>query len=108
MMNKVMLIGRIANDLDLNKTVNGTDVLKFRLACERYSGKEKVTDFIPCVAWSKSAVFMTQYCHKGDLMSAEAHIKTGSYEKDGIKVYTTEVECENVKLLASKKAEENY
>ena len=105
-MNKVMLIGRITKDLELRKTGSGTSVLRFTLAVDRRvsSGQEKQADFINCVAWSRSAEVMCQYLHKGSRISVEGRIQTGSYEREGQRVYTTDVIVENFQFLDSKSA----
>ena len=82
-MNKVFLIGRLAKDPDAREKVT-----LYTLAVDRY--KEGV-DFINCVAFGNQAEFAEKYLHKGIKIAIEGHIQTGSYEKDGKKVYTTTV-----------------
>ena len=91
-MNVVILQGRITKDLELRQTTSGTDVLRFTVAVDRYSkDKENDTDFISCVAFGKSASFINSYFSKGRMIAIEGNIRTGSYEKNGQKVYTTDV-----------------
>ncbi len=105
MLNKVMLIGRITKDMELKKSPQNLSVINFSLACD--SGKNGNPDYINCVAWRQSAEFLADYCGKGDLIYVEGAIKTRSYEnKSGQKVYVTEVQCSEVKLLAKKKTNE--
>lgn len=92
MINKVIIMGRIVNDLELRQTTSGTEVLRFSVAVDRYSkDKENDTDFINCVAFGKTASFIGNYFSKGRMIAIEGNIKTGSYEKDGHKIYTTDV-----------------
>ena len=105
MLNKVMLIGRITKDMELKKSPQNLSVINFSLACD--SGKNGSPDYINCVAWRQSAEFLADYCGKGDLIYVEGAIKTRSYEnKSGQKIYVTEVQCSEVKLLAKKKTNE--
>ena len=102
MLNKVMLIGRITKEMELKKSPQNLSVVDFTLACE--GSKSGSVDYISCVAWRQSADFLVDYCGKGDLIYAEGAIKTRSYEnRSKQKVYVTEVQCSEVKLLAKKK-----
>lgn len=99
-MNTVNLIGRLTDDLMLQKTQSGKDVTKGTLAVDGFNEK---TNFIRIVAWNKVAEVITRYCSKGSQIGVTGHIETGSYDdKDGKKVYTTEVIVDNVHLLGSK------
>ena len=103
-MNKVILIGRVSSDISMNKTQSGTETATFSVAVDRNlgAGKEKGTDFIRCVAWGKTAAFLGQYFSKGKQIALEGNIKTGSYEKDGVKHYTTDVWIDKVEFVGSK------
>ena len=104
-MNRVFLIGRLTKDLELRKTTNGTSVTSFTVAISRRvgSGQEPQTDFINCVAWNKTAENMVQYLHKGSQVGVEGRIQSRSYDnKDGQKVYVTEVVADNVEFLGSR------
>lgn len=91
-MNVVILQGRITKDLELRQTTSGKEVLRFTVAVDRYSkDRENDTDFISCVAFGKSASFIGNNFFKGRMIAIEGNIKTGSYEKNGQKVYTTDV-----------------
>ena len=104
MLNKAMLIGRITKNIELKRSLQNLSVVNFTLACD--SKKKDEADYINCVAWRNSAEFLVDHCGKGDLIYAEGAIKTRSYEnKSGQKVYATEVQCNEVKLLAKKKGE---
>lgn len=92
-MNKVILIGRLAADPETRQTQAGGLVARYRLAVDRQRGKDgqREADFISCVAFGKSAEFAGKFLHKGIKIAVEGHILTGSYEKDGVKHYTTDV-----------------
>lgn len=109
MINRVVLVGRITKDPDLRKTQNGTSVVSFTIACNRHVPSQgQDADFISCVAWNKTADFMAQYVKKGALLGLEGRIQTRSYDdRDGKRVYITEVVADSVQFLESKKAAEN-
>lgn len=91
-MNVVILTGRITKDLELRQTTGGKEVLRFSVAVDRYSkDKENDTDFISCVAFGKSASFIANYFSRGRMIAIEGNLKTGSFEKNGQKIYTTDV-----------------
>lgn len=103
-MNRTILIGRIANDL---QGYHNTDdpkrtYVKFKVAAQRQFEKE-AADFIPCVAFGKTAEFILDWFRKGDRIGVEGSIRTGSYEKDGKKIYTTEVNVTNAEFVGDKK-----
>ena len=100
-MNTSNLIGNISRDLKLSY-VGDKAVLRFNLAVKRPYSKDK-TDFISIVAWENRAELINRYCHKGSKVAITGHIQTGSYEKNGNKVYTTDVVCNTVEFLDSKK-----
>ena len=92
-MNSVILMGRLTADPELRTTNNGLNYCRFTVAVDRYSkGEEKKTDFISCVAWRQTAEFIERYFSKGKMIAVQGSILTGSYtNKDGAKVYTTDV-----------------
>ena len=102
-MNKAQLIGRVTKDIELRQTQSGLSVTKFTIAVNRRK-KDDGADFINCTAWSKTAEIMEKYVHKGDKIGIVGRIQTGSYEKDGHKVYTTEVVVEELEFLEKKDA----
>ena len=97
-MNNVQLIGNLTKDIELRKTQNGKSVVNFTLAVARTFNREE-TDFIQCQAWGKTADILHQYCHKGSKIGLSGSIETGSYEKNGQRVYTTTVIANNIELL---------
>lgn len=96
-MNNVSLIGRICNELELEKYGKGKDkgsVLRFTLAVPRVTNKkEENTDFITCVSFNKTAELIEEYYEKGDMLAIEGKIRTGNYEdkETGKTIYTTDV-----------------
>ncbi len=105
-MNNVTLIGRLTKDPDLKTTQSGLSVCRFTVAVDRPYSKEKQTDFINCLAWRQTADFICKYFAKGQRIALIGSIQTGSYEKDGSKVYTTEVNVSSVEFCESKKQNE--
>ena len=106
MINKVSLMGRIAQELSLKQTQNGTSVLSFNIAIERNMGKDKAkeTDFITCVAWKNHAEFINKYFKKGSMIAVEGNLKTRTYEdKKGSKHYVTEVYVDSVSFTGERK-----
>ena len=108
MLHKVILIGRLTKDIELRHTTNGTAVESFTLSVDRpFTTKDgkKETDFINCQVWRKQAENCAQYIGKGSLVAVEGRIQVRNYEaKDGIRKYVTEVVCDNVRFLDSKKS----
>lgn len=107
MANKVFLSGRPTRDAETRYTQDNKAVSRFTLAVDRFS-KEKEADFISCVAFGKTAEFAEQYVKKGKKFIVCGRIQTGSYtNKDGVKVYTTDVIAENVEFCESKNESNN-
>lgn len=110
MINRTILVGRITRDVMLRKTQSGTSVVSFTIACNRRV-KQQVqpnVDFINCVAWNRTADFMVQYVRKGALLGIEGRIQTRNYDdRDGKRVYVTEVVADSVQLLESRKNAQN-
>lgn len=98
-MNKAILVGRLTRDPEVRDT--GTKVCKFALAINR-RGKDGGTDYINCVAFGKTAELVGQYLCKGSRVGVVGRIQTGSYERDGHKVYTTDVICDEVEFLETR------
>lgn len=103
-MNRSIITGRIANDLQGYHNVDDTkkSYVRFKVAASRQYEKE-AADFIPCVAFGKTAEFILDWFRKGDRIGVEGSIRTGSYEKDGKKIYTTEVNVANAEFVDDKK-----
>ena len=112
-MNKVILMGRCTRDPEVRYGgANNSAVARFSLAVDRRfkrEGDEQTADFINCVAFGKTAEFLEKYARKGTKFVVEGRIQTGSYtNKEGQKVYTTDVVVENVEFAESKQSGGNY
>jgi hypothetical protein len=100
-MNKAILIGRLTKDIELRYAQSGMAIGRFTLAINRKMTREKrqesernnlpTADFIGCIAFGKTAETISQYVGKGNQLAIEGHIQTGSYEKEGQRIYTTDV-----------------
>lgn len=110
MINRVVLVGRLTRDPDLRTTGSGISVATFTLAVDRqYSNAqgERGADFISCVIWRKAAENFCNFTNKGSLVGIDGRIQTRSYDnKDGQRVYVTEVIVDNFSLLESRKDRE--
>lgn len=110
-LNRWVGVGRITKDPVLRKTQSGTSVVSFILACNRRVKQDgqQDADFINCVAWNKTADFMVQYVKKGNLLGVEGRIQTRNYDdRDGKRVYVTEVVAEHVQFIGGKKENDAY
>lgn len=105
-MNRVILMGRLVKDPTITTAQSGTQIARYTLAVERRFKKDgdQTADFIGCVAFGKSAEFAEKYLHKGTKIALEGRIQTGSYEKDGQRIYTTDIVVENQEFAESKNA----
>lgn len=111
-MNLVCIIGRTVRDPEVRYTQGEKSmaVARFTIAADRRFKKEGEpdADFISCVAFGKTAEFFEKYIKKGVKIAIQGKIQTGSYtNKDGAKVYTTDVIVEQVEFAESKKVENN-
>lgn len=79
-MNNCSFIGRIAQDLELKRTNNGLDVCSFSIAVDRPGSKERETDFIPVVAWRKTAEFICRYFKKGQKIGVTGMMTARKWE----------------------------
>ncbi|MDF2907162.1 MAG: hypothetical protein K0R34_2483 [Herbinix sp.] len=105
-MNSVNLVGRLTRDPEVRYTDGGSSIARFTIACDRRfkkQGDTQTADFIGCIAFGKTAEFVEKYFKQGMKIGADGRIQTGSYtNKDGQKVYTTDVVVENVEFVESK------
>ena len=110
MNNKVILLGRLANEPEINEyqNSNGEQSLRatFTLAIDRPNSNN--TDFLRCVTFGKSAEFVKEYLHKGMKMSVEGRLQSDSYEKDGKKMYSMNVVVQSMEFVESKEVNEQY
>jgi len=106
MLNRVVLIGRLTKDPELRYSPSGVAVTNFTLAIDRKfknAQGEKEADFIPCVAFKQLGELAANYLAKGKQCSVDGRMQTRNYNnKDGLKVYVTEVICEDIHFLSPK------
>lgn len=96
-MNKAFFIGRVVKDPEI-RMADKVDIAKFTIAVDRNS-KEKGANFINITAFNKLANICEEHLKKGQLVSIESSVKTGSYEKDDKKIYTTDFIANEIKIL---------
>ena len=111
-MNKVILMGRLTRDPEVrySQGENATAIARYTLAVDRRFKRdgEQSADFISCVAFGRAAEFTEKYLRQGTKICATGRIQTGSYtNKDGVKVYTTDVVIEEQEFAESKNASAN-
>lgn len=112
-MNKVILMGRLTRDPDVkySQGESAMAIARYTLAVDRRFSRnndENTADFIGCVAFGRSAEFTEKYFRKGMRIVVTGRMQTGSYtNKDGVKVYTTDVIVEEQEFAESKKAVNN-
>ena len=108
-MNKVCLTGRITKNIELKYNQNNVAITSFNLAVTRKfknQNGEYESDFINCIAYKSTAELLNKYVKKGDLLGIEGRIQTRNYEdKDGKRVYVTEVIVDSIDFLQSRKDE---
>lgn len=106
MLNHITICGRICNELELKKTPSGVEVISFAVACERdFKDKDgnKQTDFIDCVAFRNTAVFLNNYFAKGRAIIVDGKLQTRNWEdKNGNKRKAVEIIADNVYFADSK------
>ena len=105
-MNRVILIGNLANDPESRTTQSGIAQCSFRLAVQRrFKGAngERETDFLPVVCWRQTAEFVQRYLAKGRKVAVEGSIQTRSYDaQDGSKRYVTEIIADSMETVGSR------
>lgn len=107
MINKAILMGRLTRDPELRHTGTGTPVCSFSIAIDNGYGENRQTDFINCVAWNKTAEFISNYFSKGKMIIVIGRISTRSWEgQDGKRNYTTEVVVNEVSFGESKRSQD--
>lgn len=112
-MNKVILMGRLTRDPEVRYSQGASPmaIARYTLAVDRRfnrSNDENTADFIPCVAFGKAGEFAEKYFRKGTKIAVSGRIQTGSYtNKDGVKVYTTEVIVDDQEFAESKNSASN-
>lgn len=111
MLNQSFIMGRLTRDVSISYAANGdnTAIGRFTIACERdvkpADGDQRAADFISCVAFGRTAEFIEKYFKQGSMICITGRIQTGSYtNRDGQKVYTTDVIVEKAHFTGEKKA----
>ncbi|MCR4781024.1 MAG: single-stranded DNA-binding protein [Ruminiclostridium sp.] len=109
MFNKVIMLGRVTQDLELKTTQSGVAVLSFSIAVDRRfqtKGEEKKSDFFNCVAWRQEAEFISRYWTKGRPILVEGELQNRSYvDKNGATRYITEIIVDRASFTGDKKPE---
>ena len=97
-MNNVILMGRLTRDVELNYSKNGKSFTRFAIAVNRIG---EGADFINCVAWEKTAETIAEYFKKGQKILVQGSIRTGSYERNGQTIYTTDILVSRFEFIES-------
>ena len=103
-MNSVNIMGRLTRDAELRATQTGKSVASFTIAVDSGYGEKKTANFIPCVAWEKTAEFVNKYFGKGDMIAITGELRSRSYEKEGQKRTVLEVLVSNVDFCGKKES----
>ena len=107
-MNSFSGIGRLTRDPDVRYNPNTqVAVARFTIAIDSGYGDNKRTDFPSIVVFGKMAEVLEKYLKKGSQVAVQGRLQTGSYEKDGVKHYTTDIIASNIKFLAKPKQDSN-
>ena len=106
-MNKAIIMGRLTKDIDIRNADTDKKVARGTLAVNRNykkEGEDQAADFINLVAFGKQADFLEKFGKKGIKFIVTGRIQSGSYDKDGTKIYTTDVVVEQIEFAESKSA----
>lgn len=108
MLNQITLQGRFTADPETKTTANSGSFCSFMIASERPkdSKGERKTDFIPCMAWGKTAEFISQYFRKGDMAIISGRLQSRNYEKDGQKRCAYEIYAMQIDFCGGGKRQE--
>jgi single-strand DNA-binding protein len=104
-MNRIVISGRIANDLELRTTASGKHFVAFNIAVNEGSGDNQTTNFFNVNAWEANADFLIKYMEKGRKLLIEGSLKTSQYEKEGKKYTNTYILASHFDFMDSKKEE---
>lgn len=107
-MNCINLTGRLTRDPEaIVTTSSGAKYSRFTIAVGRFGAKEgaQSADFIPCIAWNKTAEILTQYCKKGQMIGVNGRLNATQYEKDGQKRTAFDVVALSLEMLEKAKTE---
>jgi len=108
--NRVILVGNLGADPEMRYTADGTAIARFNVATgesfvDKQGTRQERTEWHRVVAWRKLAEICGQYLSKGKLVYIEGKIRTRSWEQDGVKKYTTEIEADTMRMLGPKGGE---
>lgn len=109
-MNNVMLVGRLAQDVELKKLDDNKEVANIAIAVNRnFKNMDGIydVDFIDCILWDGLAHNISEYCKKGDTIGVRGRIQVTNYEKDGIKHKSVDVVVERITFLSSRSESKN-
>lgn len=104
-MNRIVISGRITNDLELRTTASGKHFVAFNIAVNEGSGENQTTHFFNVNAWEANADFLIKYMEKGRKVLIEGSLKTSQYEKEGKKYTNTYILASHFDFMDSKKEE---
>lgn len=94
--------GRLVRDPELKTTTSGTEYCRFCVASDRYNGKEKVADFLECVAWGQKGVAISKFFTKGKEIVAQGYLESNRSEKDGKKITYWDARINDFEFCGSK------
>ena len=106
-MNSVVLVGRLARDVELRATNTGTRVINFCIAVKRSFSKNDEADFIECTAWDKTADVLSRFFHKGSWISVRGDLRTRMKERNGVKYKEYWVNVTEISFAGDKNASFN-
>ena len=109
MLNQIILVGRLTRDISVNQSEKGVKVATISLAIPRsFKNSEGSydTDFIDCIAFDTIAENTSEYCSKGDIVGVKGRVQSRVIEKDDKKEYCTDIICEKITFLSSRKQDE--
>ena len=105
MINRVVIQGRVCNDIELRQTPGGTMVTAFAVAVDRYAkaGEERKADFLDVVCWGKTAEFASRYFAKGRMLAIDGRLQARTWEdKDGNRRKSTEIVADTLHFCGEK------
>ena len=105
-MNLTILLGRLVKTPEIKTSASGVKILNFTLAVNKKVKEQDVTSYINCVAFNKTAEIIAQYTQKGSKVIVEGELSSRSYDKDGTKVYVTEIIVNQVTIIEWKEKQE--
>ena len=107
-LNKIIVMGRIVNEIELKKTQSGVEVCSFKVACDRdfkSADGKKECDFIPVVAWRNTAVFVSRFMSRGRMVAVDGKLQSRQWtDKNNNKRTEWEIQAENVYFADSKQS----